>query len=639
MRKSLKSKILTNLTINKFQESISAKNKTKTKLNMNKKEENKALSSSPSSSKRITSSRILLNQNSQRDDKVEKKLYLENINMRNHINVDLLSKLSSTFKTFNFQSHGNDPKIESNLFNIGSKRSLLLRRSMTTVRNMIQDFDNQFSINLDIKNQKPKISGNILCNKYKTKQIKEESYSDFDFNLNKTNNENNNEESKENNNQNNQMLINNKNFFQEMKKGNTYLKNEESIETKLQNEKKIMGLKNAFKYYELLYNYKYFITEKDILCLSFNRRKKMEKKALEKYMKTPKIKYDIFDEKYEKCKKCDKNKKIDKFKYNNNLKIHLLKKNLSDLDKGKTDNNKLFKTELKNIKGYNSKKILKRALSGYNSISSKKNSLYNNSNSKYNLANTRPTTTASTKNFQKFNKKINLNSLTSSKNNDLNLSNISSISNINNPPATIQNPKEQSNSLSIKRKIRDLSENIFANSNKIKTGLEETYQNIMQKLEEESKPVKKVKKKMLIDIDKIRTDLNLKRRGEGINEIKMIMDNVDKLYKSLPKSHVELMRSIAKIVINEERRKNKPLIYNDTYDNKLFKKRYKKEMFEASCKMKEIRKSLNKNKIEKPFEEKLRHLLKNDVFVFFNIKSLKEEMDKIRVLRGEIIKN
>ena len=318
----------------------------------------------------------------------------------------------------------------------------------------------------------------------------------------------------------------------------------------------------------------------------------------------------------------------------------MLKKNLSDLDKEKTDNNnKLFKTELKNIKGYNSKKILKRALSGYNSISSKKNSLYNNSNSKYTLANTRPTTTASTKNFQKFNKKINLNSLTSSKNNDLNLSNISSISNINNPPATIQNPKEQSNSLSIKRKIRDLSENIFANSNKIKTGLEETYQNIMQKLEEENKPVKKVKKKMLIDIDKIRTDLNLKRRGEGINEIKMIMDNVDKLYKSLPKSHVELMRSIAKIVINEERRKNKPLIYNDTYDNKLFKKRYKKEMFEASCKMKEIRKALNKNKIEKPFEEKLRHLLKNDVFVFFNIKSLKEEMDKIRVLRGEIIKN
>ena len=42
---------------------------------------------------------------------------------------------------------------------------------------------------------------------------------------------------------------------------------------------------------------------------------------------------------------------------------------------------------------------------------------------------------------------------------------------------------------------------------------------------------------MNINIEKIRTDLNLKRRGGGIDENKLIMDNVDKLYKSLPKSH------------------------------------------------------------------------------------------------------
>jgi hypothetical protein len=90
MRKSLKTKLFTNLTINKFKESISAQNNAKTKLNINKKEENKTISSSPSSSRRITSSRILHNQNSHRNDKVEKKLYLENINMRNQINVDLL---------------------------------------------------------------------------------------------------------------------------------------------------------------------------------------------------------------------------------------------------------------------------------------------------------------------------------------------------------------------------------------------------------------------------------------------------------------------------------------------------------------------------------------------------------------------
>ena len=590
-------------------------------LNLNKKEENKTINTSRSSSKKLSSSRILLNQNKFRSDKVEKKLYLENINMKNHINSDLLSKLNSTFRSFNFQSGMNDPKIESNLFNIGSKRSILLRRSANEVRDMIQDFDNQFSINFGFNNEKENNNINSNYNKYKynnkTKQIKEESYSDFDFNLNKIN------EISKDNDISNKIIKNKKIFFNEMEKGKKYLQEEESIEEKLKNENKIVGLKNAFKYYELLFNYKYFLTEKDILCLSFNRRKKMEKLELSKFLRQPKIKLDNYKDK---CEKCEKHRKNDKYKYKTNLNIHLFHKNFSDSN---INNNN------------NSKKILKRAFSGISNNNFSKsniNNFINDSNTKYSKTITRPTT-ASTNKFQKFNKKINFNSLTSSKNNDLNLSNISSISNINNPPVTIPNPKEQSNSLSIKRKIRDLSENIFANSNKIKTGLEETYQNIMQKLEEESKPVKKVKKKMIIDIDKIRADFNLKRRGEGINEIKMIMDNVDKLYKSLPKSHVELMRSIAKIVINEERRKNKPLIYNDTYDNKLFKKRYKKEMFEASCKMKEIRKSLNKNKIEKPFEEKLRHLLKNDVFIFFNIKSLKEEMDKIRVLRGEIIKN
>ena len=358
-------KLHPNLTINKLKESISQKkinNKKQTKLNINKKEENKTISSSRS----ITSSRILLKQNSFRNDKVEKKLYLENINMRNHINTDLLSKLSSTFKSFNFQSHGNDPKIESNLFNIGSKRSHLLRKGMTKVRNMIQDFDNQFSINFNIKNQNENNSNNNLYNKYEnTKQIKEESYSDFDFNLNKSSDENNNEENKENK---NGKLINSKNFFKEMKKGNIYLKNEESIERKLQNEKKIIGLKNAFKYYELLYNYRYFLTEKDILCLRFNRRQKMEKNALYKYLKTSRKKFDFVNEKNEICKKCDENKKTDKFKYKNNLNIHIFNKNFSD--------GQLFKTEVKNKNISNSKKILKRALSGYNSTKSKKTLTY-----------------------------------------------------------------------------------------------------------------------------------------------------------------------------------------------------------------------------------------------------------------------
>ena len=655
-------------TNNKHQEYISSKsnkNNLKMTLDIINKEENKRKTLSFLSSGKMNSYKILLKENKYRSDKVEKKLYLENINMRNNINIDLLSKLNNTFKSFSFQSNGNDPKIEKNLLNIGTKRSLLLRKSMTTVKNMIQDFDEQFSINFGIKNlsQKRKTMGNNLYNKNKLKQTKEESISDYDFNINKSNNENNdiinnnddnnykinnkndnNSENinKDNNNDegnSNQLLNNNiKKFVKEMKKGKKYLKYEQNIKKKLKNEKKIIELKNCFKYYELLYNYKYFLTEKDILCLSFNRRKKMERKDFYKYLKTPRKTLDFFVEKPEKCKKCENKRKMDKNKYKNNLKIHLF----NNFKIKKQNNNiKLFKTELnynrENKEKYNK---LNRALSGYNSNIIEKNKSYNNSNFKYNKTFSRPTS-SSTNKLNIFNKKLNFNSLSLNEKGELNLSNISSISK-NNSPKLIKNHEEKSNYkppniLSIKNKIINISQNIKANSKKLKINLEDTHKNIMKKIEEERKPVKKVKKKMKIDIDKIRADLNLKRRGEGIDENKIIMDNVDKLYKSLPKTHVDLMRSIAKIVINEERRKNKPLIYNDTYDNNLFKARLKKEMFKASYKMKEIRKSLNKYKIEKPFEEQLRHLLKNDVPSFFNIKSLEDEINRIKAIKGEII--
>ena len=668
MRRPIKSKSYVFTTNNKHQEYISSKsnkNNLKMTLDIINKEENKRKTLSFLSSGKMNSYKILLKENKYRSDKVEKKLYLENINMRNNINIDLLSKLNNTFKSFSFQSNGNDPKIEKNLLNIGTKRSLLLRKSMTTVKNMIQDFDEQFSINFGIKNlsQKRKTMGNNLYNKNKLKQTKEESISDYDFNLNKSNNENNdiinnnneNNDKINNNNDNyseninkdnnndegnsNQLLNNNiKKFVKEMKKGKKYLKNEQNIKKKLKNEKKIIELKNCFKYYELLYNYKYFLTEKDILCLSFNRRKKMERKDFYKYLKTPRKTLDFFVEKPEKCKKCENKRKMDKNKYKNNLKIHLF----NNFKIKKQNNNiKLFKTEL-NYNRENKEKSnkLNRALSGYNSNIIEKNKSYNNSNFKYNKTFSRPTS-SSTNKLNIFNKKLNFNSLSLNEKGELNLSNISSISK-NNSPKLIKNHEEKSNYkppniLSIKNKIINISQNIKANSKKLKINLEDTHKNIMKKIEEERKPVKKVKKKMKIDIDKIRADLNLKRRGEGIDENKIIMDNVDKLYKSLPKTHVDLMRSIAKIVINEERRKNKPLIYNDTYDNNLFKARLKKEMFKASYKMKEIRKSLNKYKIEKPFEEQLRNLLKNDVPSFFNIKSLEDEINRIKAIKGEII--
>ena len=129
------------------------------------------------------------------------------------------------------------------------------------------------------------------------------------------------------------------------------------------------------------------------------------------------------------------------------------------------------------------------------------------------------------------------------------------------------------------------------------------------------------------------------RRGKGIDETKLIMGNVNKLYKSLPKNHVHLMRSIARIVINEDRMRHKPLIYNDIYDNKLFKMRLKNEMFQASREMGKIRATLSKNKKEKNFKEQMKKIMGNDMFLFFNLNSLKQMVNKYKVLKGECISN
>ena len=406
----------------------------------------------------------------------------------------------------------------------------------------------------------------------------------------------------------------------------------------------MLQLTDAFKYYELLYNYKYFLTKKDNEFLSFSRRKKM-KRAFSSYYSTIKTKLFNYED-----KKCNQNKKNDFQQYKNSMKINLLNfVNISNEDNNNYHNTQREKTNInkKELKlslenSEKKQKNLKRAFSGFIPQNNNNQNLIT-INSKYNKNTIRPTsstisqTAQSTKhsnsNKQQFNTKINL---------DLDLDSVfSDISSFNNQ--NIINKKKTSNinkkNLSLPKKIRNLSEGIIDVGGKLKTEIKSKYKSIMKQLEDDKKPVTKVKKDRNINIKKIRQDLNLRRRGNGIDEKKLIMDNVNKLYKSLPKKHVNLMRSIAKIVINEDRMRHRPLFYNDIYDNKLFKMRLKNEMFDAQCEMAKIRKTLSKNKKEKDFKQQVKKLMKNDMFLFFDVDSLKQALNKYKVLRGECLAN
>ena len=82
MRRPIKSKSYVFTTNNKHQEYISSKsnkNNLKMTLDIINKEENKRKTLSFLSSGKMNSYKILLKENKYRSDKVEKKLYLENI--------------------------------------------------------------------------------------------------------------------------------------------------------------------------------------------------------------------------------------------------------------------------------------------------------------------------------------------------------------------------------------------------------------------------------------------------------------------------------------------------------------------------------------------------------------------------------
>ena len=581
------------------------------------------------------------------NDKIEKKMYLDKINMRAKRNSELLYKLSSTFRSCRIQANNKDPKIEANLFRIGVKRSYLLSKRVNQVRNMIQNFDNEFTVNLNINNKKTFPNKNVV--KKPLQKIEEES---FDFDLN---NINKNEPEK------NKRTDSFKSQRKSMKKsllilgnspesidaltlkGKKFLRNNEKIEKKLKYEKKFCQLEDAFKYYELLYNYKYFLTQKDNEFLSFSRRKKLEKESLSNYLKNKKK----ISEGEKNCEKCKNKKKIDLKKYINTNKI-LSIYNYSENENDKncytpenTSNANKHELILSLGNSEKTQKNLKRVFSSFTrqniftdiKINNHDNSIFKNK--------TRPTTSSIySSNY--------INSIKLNKNikNELDIDSAKSNTSIYNTIFTYnktqsKNNKKKSSSSpsSVKKVIRSMSEGILSIGDKLKTDLKSTYKSIMKKIEEDKKPVQKVKKDRNININKIRQDLHLKRRGNFIDEEQLIMNNVDKLYKSLPKRHVNLMRSIAKIVINEDRMRNKPLIYNDIYDNKLFKMRLKKEMFDAENEMAKIRKKLNKNKTVKDFKERMKKLMENDMFLFFNLNSLKQMVNKYKVLRGECLSN
>ena len=149
-----------------------------------------------------------------------------------------------------------------------------------------------------------------------------------------------------------------------------------------------------------------------------------------------------------------------------------------------------------------------------------------------------------------------------------------------------------------------------------------------------NKSVSKNYYKTQIDIPSIRKEMHLYNVSEIIDEKKIIMNNVQKMSKSIHKKEMEILLNIAKTVIREDQLTHNLVYYNDSLENKMAyfndKQKLKAMANKAFC----AKASLDKfKKNKKTDEEKLHKLMKNDKPNFNNIKSLENMIYKYKTMR------
>ena len=617
------------------------------------------------------------------NDNLEKKIYLQNINIKTRRSTELLSKLSNTFKACS-QYNTKDIKIESNLYSIGARESYLLSQKINDVKNMLSNFDNHFS---DIHNQSREKNYNKkesddalqkieeIPDDYKDNDIDESSINNnLDFSIDsfspkkanisnenlfwissnksiKTTSKNNkakelvlsfgdddtlngdDSKSKKKNrtksvikrwNSDVKILFNSRKMMKDQLK--KYAK-------EIKKNDKLEKLNDAIKYYELVYNYKYLPNDNQLL--SFSRKEKLRKSlsAIGFHQNTQDKK--LFSDYH------SKNQKIYLFLLKNIRKKHKLNNSNNNLNNNKNDFNNGNSSRSKNHSS--TQKISQMSKTGPSSETTQRISSSKSSRTSLFSRNKKLKIKTDDDNNNNLN---NSSTCISSLNSKIfNLYNNDAINN----PFNIKNesyfPDSNRNSKFNKteNKLFNLSNVILSKGEEINNNLKINYKSILKRIiyeiKNSHKTLKPKGKKKITDVKNIRKELNLKERtGKGIDIQELIFKNVDKYKKYMPKSQVQLIRNIAEIVIDEDRKALRPLFYDDTHDNLLFKERIKKEFKEALIESKKIRESLHKEKVDGSFSDDMKKLLKNDSFSFCNYNALKDMVKKIRAIKGEVTK-
>ena len=186
-------------------------------------------------------------------------------------------------------------------------------------------------------------------------------------------------------------------------------------------------------------------------------------------------------------------------------------------------------------------------------------------------------------------------------------------------------------------KMNDLLNNILEDSQKIDKKLRKGFP-YMQK--ENEKINKNKNKKLHVNINQLRTEMDLQESTKYKIDVQvLLLNNAKKLKKYLQKEDLKMAEQLSRTVINEDRLNNKPLEFDETFNNKLFRRKVKQEINEACYKTRVIKETLNRlsNKsIIDPKQQLDKLIGKNNVCLFNDFESLKKLVKKYRIIKKQI---
>lgn len=482
-----------------------------------------------------------LNLHPKNNDRVLKNMFNNNIDKKLKYNSDFIKNLNNTFRNYELNLNQKDIKITNNLYNISVKNFFDMKNKLKRSERLIKQYDNQFEFfNTKQLNKIKNGNNNINTEKLSLNNKEENSRNLFIPNIIETN------------------------------KNNYKNEDENKIEHFDSKKKSFEKLtKNNFKRHSVIYDDKNDV--KKFKKIIINEQKIKER--MRKIDQLSKLFNDV--DMIEKREVIDENKF---FKVEKN--ISLLRFHKENITPRKNIHSARYRCNLtKNKLGLSPDK---RSMLGKREFSFSPRNNNNITNLKKSLGRKLIYSPISRN-------KINLNELNSDKSSissakkNYSLLNIDSriykkqniYSSINFSPIRKKNLKFSLNSAQRNERMKPIIYKTIYEGNIINNTIKKNYS--LHKHPKDKNIIFDILKDDKMDLEKLRNNLKLKdSKGifGSINEIQLMENNVKKMENVISKKGINIIRTVVKGMIKEDKILHKSLIYNVGLENRMIRQKY-----------------------------------------------------------------